>query len=119
MRSLNKDTQVHKPLPADSLYQRIRDVFEWRLNYSQTDGTVDTRKFAGQLARKSLQPEWPIMLRAWFGRPDWFWAGGLAGRVWLARTLLGEWIIDVQCWKKFQLWKLEAMVKQDEAKKQK
>ncbi|TLS25588.1 hypothetical protein PpBr36_07308 [Pyricularia pennisetigena] len=117
VRSLNKDTQVHKPLPPDSLYQRIKDVFEWRLRFSQIDGTVDTRKFAAQLVRKSLQPEWPILLRAWLGRPDWFWAGGLAGRVWLARTLLGEWIIDVQCWKKFKLWKLEELVKQDEAKK--
>ncbi|EHA56946.1 hypothetical protein MCOR27_009797 [Pyricularia oryzae] len=117
VRSLNKDTQVHKPLPADSLYQRVKDVFEWRLNYSQIDGTVDTRKFASQLVRKSLKPEWPIMLRAWFGRPDWFWGGGLAGRVWLARLLTGEWLIDMQTWNKFKLWKLEAFVKQDEAKK--
>lgn len=117
VRSLNKDTQVHKPLPADSLYQRVKDVFEWRLNFSQRDSTVDTRAFAAHLVRRSLQAEWPLVLRSIFGRPDWFWAGGLAAHVWLGRTLLGEWIVDRIAWNKFKLDRLEAMVKQDDAKK--
>ncbi|EJT70131.1 hypothetical protein GGTG_12304 [Gaeumannomyces tritici R3-111a-1] len=114
----NAAAQKMRSLPADSIYQRIRDVFEWRLNYSQNNNTEDTPTFARKLVRSSLRPEFPMILRSWLGRPDWFWAGGQAGTFWIG-SYFGEWLIDMVCWRKFKLGRLEAILKKEtsEAKK--
>lgn len=106
----------HRVLPPDSLYQRIKDVFEWRLTYSQNNATMRTEVYAKKLVSKALQGETPSFLRSWFGRPDWFWFGGMAPLVWFGNTL-GEWVIDMVSYRLFRLDKLEEMLKEEEAQK--
>lgn len=108
--------KTHRELPPDSLYQPVRDVFERRLVWSQNNATVPTDVYARQLVAAALRSEAPIWARAWFGRPDWHWAGGLARLVWWG-SFLGEWIVDVVCWRKFPLGKLEELVRQTAQKK--
>lgn len=96
-------------LPRDSLYLRIKDAFEWRLKFSQQNGTVDTSVFARQLVAEVLRGE------GWLGRllggaRKWFWAGGLAWQIWFARALFGEWLLDEVSYRRFGLHKLEAIV---------
>ncbi|RYP36297.1 hypothetical protein DL767_003450 [Monosporascus sp. MG133] len=94
----NSTSHGHRTLPSDSLYQRARDVFQWRLTFSQTNYTMPTDQYARRLVADSLKPEVPLFLRSWFGRPDWFWYGGLAKAVWFGHTL-GEWLVDTISWR--------------------
>lgn len=98
-------------LPADSLYLPIADVYKQRQTFSQTNGTMDTPEFARRLVAAALRPEAPLLLRGWFGRPDWFWCGGMANIVWFGSTL-GEWVADLVCWRLFRLWKLKEILDQ-------
>ncbi|EFX05266.1 short chain dehydrogenase reductase [Grosmannia clavigera kw1407] len=100
-----------RSLPADSLYLPIADVFEQRQTFSQTNKTMETSEFARHLVAAALRPEAPLFLRSWFGRPDWFWCGGMATVAWLG-TVLGEWVVDASCWRLFRLWKLKEIVDQ-------
>ncbi|KAH9908495.1 hypothetical protein F4778DRAFT_717405 [Xylariomycetidae sp. FL2044] len=89
-------------LPETSLYLLVQHIFKWRCNFSQTSATIDTATFAKKLVDASLRAEWPALLRRFFGRPDWFWYGGLSKRIWLAHCL-GEWLLDRGGWRKFRL----------------
>ncbi|KAL2754750.1 hypothetical protein ACRALDRAFT_2042628 [Sodiomyces alcalophilus JCM 7366] len=109
VRSQTGNKQTHRTLPPDSLYQQVKDVFERRLTWSQKNGTVDTPCFAKQLVSEALRGEgW---LGGWLGGSrNWFWAGGLATQVWLAK-FFGEWLLDEITYRRFGMDKLAAIVK--------
>ncbi|KAK1749500.1 hypothetical protein QBC47DRAFT_395731 [Echria macrotheca] len=109
-------SKTHRTLPENSIYQRVRDVFERRLVFSQNNGTMKTEDFARTLVAKALKGESPAFLRAWFGRPDWLWAGGFSSMVWLG-TIIGEWILDAVLYRKIGLDKLERVLKEEQRKK--
>ncbi|KAK8105204.1 NADPH-dependent 1-acyldihydroxyacetone phosphate reductase [Apiospora kogelbergensis] len=102
----------HRSLPAGSVYQPVRDVFEKRLVFSQNQATVSTEAFAAALVDGALAPEVWWFLRAWLGRPDWFWYGGMASLLWWGLLLCGEWIVDYVCWVMFELERLRKIVEQ-------
>ena len=106
-------SKTHRTLPAGSIYERVRGIFERRLTFSQNNATVDTGTYARKLVRKALAREWPLVLRAWFGRPDWFWAGGWAGQVWVA-TWFGEWLLDLVMYRMIGIKKLEGVLREEE-----
>ncbi|KAI0008412.1 NAD(P)-binding protein [Xylariaceae sp. FL0662B] len=112
----NNASHAHRTLPENSLYRAARRVFEWRLVFSQTADSMAADAFAAKLVRDSLRPEWPAVLRSWFGRPDWFWVGGLAGRVWLG-TCIGEWLIDAVSWRRFRMPEVIALVNEEQRQK--
>ncbi|KAL2267328.1 hypothetical protein VTJ83DRAFT_4605 [Remersonia thermophila] len=112
----NIASKTHRTLPPGSIYERVRDVFERRLTFSQNNATVNTDKFARKLVAKALAPEWPLLLRSWFGRPDWFWGGGNATRVWIA-TWFGEWILDFALYRMIGMKKLEKVLREEERQK--
>lgn len=112
----NIASHTHRELPADSIYQRIKEVFLWRLTYSQNHATMGTEEYARKLVTKALKPEVSSILRSWFGRPDWFWCGGMAPLVWLGNTI-GEWLVDTVVYKKFRLTELERVLKLEAAQK--
>ncbi|KAI0178976.1 hypothetical protein GGR52DRAFT_534307 [Hypoxylon sp. FL1284] len=96
-------------VPETSLYWDVHHIFKWRCNFSQASSTMETAQFATELADASLRPEFPVWLRSWFGRPDWFWYGGLSSKVWLAHSL-GEWVLDMASWKTMRLPEIMALV---------
>ena len=103
-------SKTHRTLPPDSIYQRVRDVFESRLTFSQNNGTIGTEEYAKKMVASALRGESPSILRAWFGRPDWFWAGGWAGPVWLG-TCIGEWVLDFALYRKIGLARVERVLR--------
>ncbi|KAK0714475.1 acylglycerone-phosphate reductase-like protein [Lasiosphaeris hirsuta] len=109
-------SKTHRTLPATSIYQRVRDLFERRLTFSQNNGTVKTEDFARQLVDSALRREAPLFLRSWFGRPDWFWAGGWARQVWLG-SFLGEGVLDFALYRLMKLPKLETVLKKEAEQK--
>lgn len=106
-------SKTHRTLPPGSIYERVRGIFEKRLTFSQNNATVDTKTYARKLVAKALAREWPLILRAWFGRPDWFWAGGWAGKVWLS-TWFGEWLLDFVMYRMIGMKKLEGVLREEE-----
>ena len=97
----NIASHTHRTLLPGSPYEPVKDVFEWRLTYSQNHGTVDTAVYARQVVDAAMRGE------GWFGglvggAPKWFWAGGMATQVWLA-SWFGEWITDLVLWRKFRV----------------
>ena len=112
----NISNVIHRTLPPDSLYQRVKDAFQWRLVFSQNNATLSTEALARHMVAKALAPEVPGILRTWFGRPDWFWDGGLSTTVWLS-SFIGEWLTDLVCYRKFRLPQLEAILRREEAQK--
>ncbi|KAI0541431.1 hypothetical protein GGR58DRAFT_19290 [Xylaria digitata] len=112
----NTASQGHRTLPENSLYQRVKHIFEWRLVFSQNNDTMDTTTFAKKLVADSLLPERPGWLRNLFGRPDWFWYGGLARSAWFGHTL-GEWVVDLLSWNKFRMPEIMKLIGEDPAQK--
>ncbi|KAF7538390.1 hypothetical protein G7054_g2966 [Neopestalotiopsis clavispora] len=104
---------IHRTLPEDSFYDRIRHLFEKRVTYSKSTSTLSPKEYALDIVEKSLRSERHPVLRAWFGRPDWYWSGGKAREVWWGQTIFGELLTDAVCWKTFQLEKLQRLVLQD------
>jgi 1-acylglycerone phosphate reductase len=102
---------THKMLPPDSHYVRVGDVFEKRLQFSQNNAEMRPDEFAEALVTRASRPEVWWFLRAWLGRPDWFWYGRLAWAVWWGSMLFGEWVIDYVCWLIFGLKKLENIIR--------
>jgi 1-acylglycerone phosphate reductase len=98
-------------LPEGSLYEPVRHLYEARRAFSQkaASGPVPTDEFARGLVESVLRAEVPGFWRAWFGRPDWFWAGGMA-RLLYYGSWVGEWVLDLGAWRKFGLRQLEEMV---------
>jgi 1-acylglycerone phosphate reductase len=109
-------SKTHRTLPEGSIYERVRGLFERRLTFSQNNKTEGTEEFARKLVRGALAPEWPLLLRAWFGRPDWFWAGGWAGKVWLS-TWFGEWLLDFVMYRMIGMKQLEGVLREVERAK--
>ncbi|CAK7214607.1 NADPH-dependent 1-acyl dihydroxyacetone phosphate reductase [Sporothrix bragantina] len=118
---------VH-PLVEGSLYEPVADLYAKRQVYSQNNQTMETPVFAQKVVANALRPEVPLLLRAWMGRRDWFWCGGMSTIVWLG-TILGEWILDAGAYRMFGLQKLkiyldlmrrnkEAQAKKDAAKEE-
>ncbi|KAH8158937.1 hypothetical protein CIB48_g9310 [Xylaria polymorpha] len=112
----NTASQGHRILPENSLYQKVKHIFEWRLAFSQNSNTMDTETFAKKLVADSLRSESPVWLRSLFGRPDWFWYGGMASSAWLGHSV-GEWLIDVSCWNKFRMPEIMKLIGDDMAQK--
>ncbi|KAI0014734.1 hypothetical protein F4780DRAFT_171482 [Xylariomycetidae sp. FL0641] len=98
-------------LPDDSLYRAVLHIFKWRCNFSQTASAMDTAEFARKLVEASLRPEWPVFLRRFFGRPDWFWYGGLSTSIWFLHSL-GEWAMDLVGRQKMRLPEMVGVLKQ-------
>ncbi|KAI0809779.1 NAD(P)-binding protein [Xylaria sp. FL0064] len=112
----NTASQGHRVLPENSVYQRVKHIFEWRLVFSQNNNTMDTTTFAKKLVTDSLRPERPVWLRSIFGRPDWFWYGGLARSAWYGHSL-GEWVMDAVCWNKFRMPEIMKLIGEDPLQK--
>jgi 1-acylglycerone phosphate reductase len=91
-----------RELPEDSLYLDVKDIFDWRQGYSQSNDTMPTSQFAEKLVAASLKPEVSVFWRTWFGRPDWFWYGGSASIAWFMHTL-GEWAVHSVCYVRFKV----------------
>lgn len=111
----NTASHGHRVLPADSIYQRAKDLFEWRLVFNQNSSTMPTEQYAQQLITASLKPEVPLVFRTWFGRPDWFWYGGMSSTAWLAHSL-GEWAMDTARWYAFKVPELEEVLASEESR---
>ncbi|KAI0116455.1 NAD(P)-binding protein [Nemania sp. FL0031] len=112
----NTASHGHRDLPPNSLYQKVKHVFEWRLVFSQNSGTMDTTAFAKKLVADSLRPECPGWLRSLFGRPDWFWYGGLSRLTWYGHCL-GEWAVDAACWNTFRMPEVMKLIGENAARK--
>lgn len=83
----NIASRQHRALPSGSYYEPIRDVFERRLTFSQSNKTMSTEVYAEKLVTQALKGEgW---LGSWrlFGTPDWFWYGGLSRLVFVSTLL--------------------------------
>lgn len=88
----NIASRQHRVLPPGSLYTPVRDVFEWRLTFSQNHGTYSTDVYAKAVAKQALRGE------GWLGgliggSPDWYWFGGLSSIVWLT-TFMPKWMSE-------------------------
>ncbi|SPO04827.1 related to 1-acyldihydroxyacetone-phosphate reductase [Cephalotrichum gorgonifer] len=109
----NIASRVHRSLLPGSPYEVVRDVFEWRLTYSQNHGTMSTDEYARGVVDAAMRGEgWFGGL--WGGSPKWYWGGGFAGMVWLA-SWFGEWLTDMVFLRKFRV--LEMAKRIQEAKK--
>ncbi|OLN89029.1 NADPH-dependent 1-acyldihydroxyacetone phosphate reductase 1 [Colletotrichum chlorophyti] len=108
--------KLNRELPPNSIYARIKDLYAKRLTFSQNNATVSAEEFAQKLVAEALKGEgW---LGGWLGGArNWFWAGGMARSIWLARLLFGEWLLDEIAYRKFELPKLEAIVRNEGVKK--
>jgi 1-acylglycerone phosphate reductase len=109
-------SKTHRTLPEGSIYERVRGLFERRLTFSQNNKTEGTEEFARKLVRGALAPVGPVLLWSWFGRPDWFWAGGWAGKVWLS-TWFGEWLLDFVMYRMIGMKQLEGVLREEERAK--
>ncbi|KAK3487491.1 uncharacterized protein B0T23DRAFT_207829 [Neurospora hispaniola] len=109
-------SKTHRTLPENSLYMRVKEFFERRLTFSQNNATVGTEEYARKLVRNALKGEAPLILRSWFGRADYFWAGGWARLVW-AGTFFGDWLLDLVMYRMFKMNVLERVLAQEEAQK--
>ncbi|KAI2618234.1 NAD(P)-binding protein [Hypoxylon sp. NC1633] len=112
----NIASRTHRTLPTNSAYLRVRDIFERRLMFSQTNATVSTESFSAALVSSALRQETLWLLREWVGRPDWCWCGGMAKLLWWVLTLLGEWIVELFCWRLFELDRLKKMLQVEDEK---
>lgn len=109
-------SKAHRTLPEGSIYLRAKHLFERRLTFSQNNATVRTEDFAAKLVGDVLKSEAPLFFRSWFGRPDWFWGGGLSTMAWVG-TCIGEWILDTVVYRMLGLNELEAMLRKEAEQK--
>jgi len=109
-------SHTHRTLPENSIYMRCKEFFETRLTFSQNNATVKTEDYAKKLVASALAGERPLIFRTWFGRPDWFWAGGWAKLVWPG-TFIGEWLLDWVMYRMFKMNQLERILEREKAQK--
>ncbi|KEZ39511.1 hypothetical protein SAPIO_CDS9381 [Scedosporium apiospermum] len=111
----NIASKTHRTLLPNSLYEPVRDIFEWRLVFSQNNGTVSTDKYAEKLVSAALRrPGFLAWLFGWGGGPPkWFWAGGFSTLAWIG-SFFGEWLMDLFCEYRF---KIPTMTRRIEAAK--
>jgi 1-acylglycerone phosphate reductase len=114
--NISANTAKTRVLPSDSLYARVRHLYERRQGYSQSkaSGSLPTEVFARKLVDKALASEVAPFWRSWFGRPDWLYYGGMTRLLWWG-SVLGEWVTDLGSWRMFRLHELEAIVQREAA----
>ncbi|KAM0425438.1 hypothetical protein ACHAPT_009227 [Fusarium lateritium] len=111
----NIASRTHRSLPDNSLYKPVEDVFQRRLTFSQNTATVPTEVYARKVVGQALRGE------GWLGgliggTPDWYWAGGMATKVWLLSCLprwMSEGIIGIF----FKVGSMTSRIQQARAKK--
>lgn len=88
----NVANRTHRSLPADSLYQPVKDVFTDRLVFSQTQKTMPTEAYTEKIVAQALKGEG--YLGGWIGgTPDWYWAGGMSQLTW-GLSCLPRWMSE-------------------------
>jgi 1-acylglycerone phosphate reductase len=114
--NISANTAKTRVLPEESLYARVRHLYERRQGYSQSkaSGSLPTEVFATTLVDRALAREVAPFWRSWFGRPDWLYYGGMTRLLWWG-SVLGEWVTDLGAWKTFGLRELEAVVETEPA----
>ena len=113
VRTTIDDGRRSQALPPGSIYLGpARDLFQWRLGYSQGSSAMDARTFARRLVQDTLKPEYNVVLRGLlgWGRPDWFWYGGNTLLV-RAGLWFGEWLRDIITKYSFRMNELETRLK--------
>lgn len=105
----NIASRTHRELLPGSPYEVVRDVFEWRLTFSQNHGTVSTGAYAEGVVSAAMRGE------GWFGglaggAPKWYWGGGFASGVWLL-SWFGEWLSDLIFWRKFRVGEMARRIR--------
>jgi 1-acylglycerone phosphate reductase len=88
----NIASRTHRSLPENSLYMPIQDFFERRLTFSQRTATVPTEVYARKLVTQALRGE-GYLGGLIGGTPDWFYAGGMATKVWIL-SCLPRWVSE-------------------------
>ncbi|KAH7274744.1 NADPH-dependent 1-acyl dihydroxyacetone phosphate reductase [Fusarium solani] len=111
----NIASRTHRSLPENSLYKPVEDVFVRRLTFSQRTATVPTEIYARKLVGQALRGE------GWFGgliggTPDWYWAGGMSGRVWIL-SCLPRWVSEGIIGIFFKVGSMSRRIQQARAKK--
>lgn len=114
--NISANTAKTRVLPPDSLYARVRHLYEARQGYSQSraSGSLPTDVFARKVVDKALADEVAPFWRGYFGRPDWLYYGGMTRLLWWG-SLLGEWVTDLGAWRMFKLGELETVVQAETA----
>lgn len=79
-------------LPPGSLYMPVRDFFERRLQFSQTNATMPTDAYARKFVTAALRGE-PCLMGLVGGTPDYLWAGGMSSITWVA-SLMPSWMSE-------------------------
>jgi 1-acylglycerone phosphate reductase len=112
--NISANTAKTRVLPEESLYARVRHLYERRQGYSQSkaSGSLPTAVFAREVVDRALAAEVAPFWRSWFGRPDWLYYGGMTRLLWWG-SVLGEWVTDLGAWRTFGLHELEAMVEME------
>ncbi|KAM0211343.1 hypothetical protein ACHAQI_005299 [Fusarium lateritium] len=88
----NIASRTHRSLPENSLYIPIQDFFERRLTFSQRTATVPTEVYARKLVTQALRGE-GYLGGLIGGTPDYFYAGGMATKVWLL-SCMPRWVSE-------------------------
>lgn len=109
----NIASKTHRTLLPGSPYEPVKDVFEWRLTFSQNHGTVSTDAYAEKVVSAAMRGEGWFGGR-WGGSPKWFWAGGFSSGVWFL-SWFGEWLSDMIFLRKFRVGEMTRRIQ--EAKK--
>jgi len=111
----NIASRQHRVLPPGSLYTPVKDVFEWRLTFSQNHGTYPTERYAASIVTQALKGEgWLCGL---IGRsPDWYWQGGMSTLVWLT-TLMPKWLSEGILARYWNIGKMTRRIQEARAKK--
>ncbi|KAM0558045.1 hypothetical protein ACHAPJ_005212 [Fusarium lateritium] len=86
----NIASRTHRTLPANSLYMPVQDMFERRLTFSQRTATVPTEVYARKIVTQALRGE-GYLGGLIGGTPDWYYAGGMATKVWIL-SCLPRWV---------------------------
>lgn len=114
--NISANTAKTRVLPSNSLYARVRHLYEARQGYSQSraSGSLPTEVFAREVVDKALAQEVSPFWRGYFGRPDWLYYGGMTRLLWWG-SILGEWVTDMGSWRMFRLHELEAIVRTEKS----
>ncbi|KAF9762204.1 hypothetical protein IL306_003497 [Fusarium sp. DS 682] len=86
----NIASRTHRSLPQNSLYMPVQDFFQRRLTFSQRTATMPTEVYARKLVTAALKGE-GYLGGLIGGTPDWFYAGGMATKVWIL-SCLPQWL---------------------------
>ncbi|RGP81759.1 1-acylglycerone phosphate reductase [Fusarium longipes] len=88
----NIASRTHRSLPQNSLYKPVEDFFQQRLTFSQRTATMPTETYAKKLVTAALKGE-GYLGGLIGGTPDWFYAGGMATKVWIL-SCLPRWVSE-------------------------